>query len=658
MSKRILQTVLVLFFLLLSSLINVKDSFASGWENVGDEGFNSGGNIEYISLKFNPSTNEPFVAFRDGGNSNKATVMKFSGGSWQNVGTSGFSTGEVLYTSLAFNPSTNEPYVAFSDASNLNKATVMKFSSGTWQVVGTAGFSVGDAFTLSLAFNLATNEPYVAYEDKGISWKATVMKFSEGSWQNVGTAGISEDGAGYYTSLAFNPSTNEPYIAYEDGGNSNKVTVKKFNGISWQTVGNIGFAGGNSEHISLAFNPVTIEPYVAFSDGSNSSKATVMKFSEGSWQTVGSAGISVANAFTLSLAFSLTTNEPYVAYEDQGISWKATVMKFSEGSWQTVGSAGISDGGGYYTSLAFNPSTKEPYLAYEDGDNLNKITVRKSQAQIVKPTASPAGGNYTSNQSVTLSTTTSGATIYYTTDGSTPTTSSNRYSSALTVSSNINLKAIATKSGMTDSNVMSESYTINIPGTVAIPTASPAGGTYTSSQSVILSTNTSGATIYYTIDGSSPTSASNVYSSPISISNSINLKAVAIKSGMFDSPVLNENYTISVNTDTPTLSYSISKKAKKRISYTFKNLSLTQKKYVTVKIGGRKVKVIRVRRSGSDSIVTVELKYAKWGRGNYSLIMNYKNQTKVAYKTKKGKNKYKKGWERGAVNSEKILSIQ
>ncbi len=114
---------------------------------------------------------------------------------------------------------------------------------------------------------------------------------------------------------------------------------------------------------------------------------------------------------------------------------------------------------------------------------------------------------------------------------------------------------------------------------------------------------------------------------------------------------------VQVTTDTSTLAYSISKKAKKRISYTFTNLSLTSKKHITMRIGGRKVKVVGLRRSGSDSIVTVELKYAKWGRGNYNLAMSYKNKTKVAY-TKKGKTKYKKGWERGSVSQENVLTIQ
>jgi len=81
------------------------------------------------------------------------------------------------------------------------------------------------------------------------------------------------------------------------------------------------------------------------------------------------------------------------------------------------------------------------------------------------PVFSPAAGTYSSTQSVTISTATSGATIRYTNDGSTPTSSTGTvYSSAISVSATTTLKAIAYKSGLTDSAVVTAAYTITPPG--------------------------------------------------------------------------------------------------------------------------------------------------------------------------------------------------
>src|SRR5205823_2755629 len=78
-----------------------------------------------------------------------------------------------------------------------------------------------------------------------------------------------------------------------------------------------------------------------------------------------------------------------------------------------------------------------------------------------RPTFSPAGGTYSSAPTVTISDATSGATIYYTTDGQTaPTTSSTFYTGPFTVSSNEAIQAIAIASGYNDSAVTSATYTI------------------------------------------------------------------------------------------------------------------------------------------------------------------------------------------------------
>ncbi len=169
-----------------------------------------------------------------------------------------------------------------------------------------------------------------------------------------------------------------------------------------------------------------------------------------------------------------------------------------------------------------------------------------SATKVATPTFSPAAGTYTSTQMVSISDSTSGATIYYTTNGSTPTTASAIYSSAITVSETETLKAIGTHSGDTNSSVGSAKYTIK----VATPTFSPGAGTYTATQTVTISDTTSGASIYYTTNGSTPTTASTVYSGAITVSETETLKALATHTGDTNSAVGSAVYTIQVATPT------------------------------------------------------------------------------------------------------------
>ena len=94
-------------------------------------------------------------------------------------------------------------------------------------------------------------------------------------------------------------------------------------------------------------------------------------------------------------------------------------------------------------------------------------------------------------------------------------------------------------------------------GQVAAPVFTPGGGTYTTAQNVSISSATSAVSIRYTTDGiTMPTETiGTIYSGPVNISSTTTLKAIAYKSGMTDSAVTSEAYTITTTTPPPTFNF-------------------------------------------------------------------------------------------------------
>ena len=173
------------------------------------------------------------------------------------------------------------------------------------------------------------------------------------------------------------------------------------------------------------------------------------------------------------------------------------------------------------------------------------------------PVLTPAGGSFSVlPTSVALSCSTGGSTIYYTTDGTTPTTGSAVYSTPITpISSGEQIQAIATAPGYTTSATASGTYTLATQA--ATPVFSPVAGPYTTAQSVTITCATAGNTIYYTTDGTTPTTSSTQYMTPVSIST-LNaqtvLQAIAIATGYSQSNTASGTYTIGETVATPTFS--------------------------------------------------------------------------------------------------------
>ncbi len=178
---------------------------------------------------------------------------------------------------------------------------------------------------------------------------------------------------------------------------------------------------------------------------------------------------------------------------------------------------------------------------------LQQETINLSLEVVATPTFSPPGGNYSDDQNVVIHTTTVNASIYYTTYGTEPTPSSNLYSSPISIAgdgTSITIKAIAVQSGMQNSNIASDTWTIQY-NKVATPVFSPSQGYYTSPQTITITTSTTGASIYYTTDGSNPNISSMLYSSGIPIWHLAGkiLKAFGVKTGLLDSNIATAVYS-------------------------------------------------------------------------------------------------------------------
>ena len=160
---------------------------------------------------------------------------------------------------------------------------------------------------------------------------------------------------------------------------------------------------------------------------------------------------------------------------------------------------------------------------------------------VATPTITPNGGELKyGNNTVTIACATDGATIYYTTNGATPTTSSTKYTGAFTLTSNATVKAIAVKTGWNNSSVASASFTYTVE-TVATPVIAPNGGEIEAGTTISISCATSGATIYYSTNGAEPTT---VYSAPFALNEAATVKAVAKKTGWNNSATAQASFTI------------------------------------------------------------------------------------------------------------------
>ncbi|MGN6477756.1 MAG: T9SS type A sorting domain-containing protein, partial [Flavipsychrobacter sp.] len=361
----------------------------SKFSSVGVAGF-SAGIVTYKHMAIDGS-GTPYMVYTDHANGNKATIKKYNGSAWVTVGSAGFSAGAAQYNQIAIDAA-GIPYVVYADGTNNNKAAVKKYNGTTWATVGAAGFSAAGAEYTALAID-ADGTPYVAYRDSGNSYKATVMKYNGTAWVAVGTPGFSSGSLKGYICIAINKA-GEPYVLYSEGHLTNtnlvignQVVVKRYNGTTWESVGESTMQNINSDFARLAIDHSGV-PYIAYISQSSpygTLPAMVKRFEDTSWKAVGSTLIGSLPAYNVHY-LDISTDDagnPYLYY-DQG------VKKFDGTSWKLIGDVpGIVKSGADKTTYLAVDGAGVPYVA---GSTINdQAIVQKLELVDVKPviTAQP-----------------------------------------------------------------------------------------------------------------------------------------------------------------------------------------------------------------------------------------------------------------------------
>jgi uncharacterized protein YjdB len=481
----------------------------------------SGGTTQYVA-DLNPNTTYTISGSGapTSGTSDSAGLLTFNAAGTGSITITSAGTTAPTITSISVTPSS---------------ASIIAL--GTQQFAATCTYSDGSTSNCTSSVLWSSSASTIA----SVSSSGLATGIAQGTANVVATSGSVQGQASVQVpaptlqSITVTPGSTTVTVGasqqFKATGNfSDSSTSDMTSAVQWSS-SNTSLASVNGQGIATAMAPGSAN--ILVTSGKIQGVATVTTVQQATTPSFSPA------AGTYNSAQSVTLSTPTSG---------ATIYYTTNGSTPTTGSAVYS---GPITISSTETVQAIAVIANRPASSVSSATYTIN-LPTAAPTFSPAAGTFTSTQTVTLGSSTSGATIYYTTNGSTPTTSSPVYSGPISVSSTETVQAIAVASGYSASTASSATYTINLP--TSAPTFSPAAGTFTSAQTVTLGSSTSGATIYYTTNGSTPTTSSPVYSGPISVSSTETLHAIAVASGYSASTASSATYTINLPAGAPTFS--------------------------------------------------------------------------------------------------------
>lgn len=489
-----------------------------------------------------------------GGTDNQGVVFELSpqsGGTWTESVLYSFlangSDGESPRSTLVFDANGSLYGTTHGGGSSLGQGTVFQLSLGGYgiwseHVLHTFGIEhTTDAadpvggLVIDKAGNL-----YGATAGGGVHSNGAVYKLSpasEGGWTETliysfNGSGSSKDGIAPESGVVFDAKGNLFGTTYNGGTYNSEGTIYELipSGGSWTEKVLYSF---DDRAMNDGYNPVTnltldahANLYGVCTQGGTNSEGTAFKFPAPVPKAATPTFSPAPGIYAPGTAVKILDATPGAAiyYTTDGDTPTETSTKYKGpievSKTETIKAVVFATG---YT---------------ESSASSAKYTIEPATAE---PVISPAAGKYPKPQTVKITDKTAGAAIYYTTNGTVPTTESKKYTAAITVSENETVKAIAIAPEHAKSAVASVAYTID----TATPVISPAGGTFTKAQTVKITDATAGAAIYYTTNNATPTSASKKYTGEITVSANETIKAIAIAADHAPSAEVTAKFTIN-----------------------------------------------------------------------------------------------------------------
>jgi YVTN family beta-propeller protein len=367
--------------------------------------------------------------------------------------------------------------VCFIDGTNLNTPCSIVFTGQTQGLIGSLN---------GIVLNPTNQTAYLPLQAGSRGCGAEFFGFSTATNSNIGS--VNDLGGPCSAGAAVDPLLNRTAILYPDNTTPNQ-DIGFLEGLVPFGIADTLKVGSQPSAISIDW--LNHNVYVTnTADNSVTVTAEETTFPSPLFVTVAplpqNATISPSPSFTLTVHNTFAPNTAAVDGVFYAIDgWQDPWQMAAAGTLPNTYTAAVSATPGLLPGLhvlfAYATNGLEAYGADMDGSLLigqimaYPFLVTSSQQQVqpaATPAISPNGGSFTASQTVTITDATNGANIFYTTDGTTPSTSSTPYSGSFSVSASETVEAIATGTGLSQSAVASAVFTITPVITVTISPAS------------------------------------------------------------------------------------------------------------------------------------------------------------------------------------------